>query len=172
MTKKASKRQIIWQIAAAGISMLLILFSLHSFLQYQLMWAAGASSLASTTYLIYAQPSCKSSHPKNILLCYLLAFVVGLLFHCLIQLLSKTSFMPANVFWGRLNDDIIGALAVMVMLAVSIIWLVPHPPASGMALVVALKISSFAFVGVLFWGVIFLALSRYFFRHKLIDLWE
>lgn len=171
MKKKASNAQIAWQIIAAALSIGIVLMSLESFLHFETVWAAGVGSLASSIYLVYIQPSSPASHPKNMAFCYVIAFVVGLLLHALLSWVSGSigvEWSPAAV--GHVAD-LIGAVALAATMLLSVKYVVPHPPAAGMALVLALDMGSLFLCLVLFGGVLFVCICRYILRNKLVDLW-
>ena len=171
MKQIAPTSNIVWQVIAAGLTMAVILFWLKPFMPDHSMWAAGAASLGSSIYLIYAQPSCLSSKPISMLLCYLFAFLVGLLLHWLVGVLFA---LPSTQFPHFLHQSlygVMGFIALVVVLLVSILLKIPHPPAAGMALILTLDIDRAHAVAALFVGVLFLTACRIIFRNKLVNLW-
>jgi CBS domain-containing membrane protein len=172
MDRVVLKRQIAWQILAAGLTMAVVLFWLRFFLPSHGMWVAGSASLGSSVYLIYAQPSCSSSKPMNMLLCYILAFAIGLVLHWLLDsLLAWPPFVSLGLPHKYLFSTI-GLVAVVAVLIASLFLKIPHPPAAGMALILALDIMGSWPVTSLFIGVLFLTGCRFVLRNKLVDLWD
>lgn len=171
MKKIAPTSNIVWQVMAAGITMAVILFWLKPFMHDHSMWAAGAASIGSSIYLVYAQPKCLSSQPVSMLLCYLLAFVIGLLLHWLVGVLIALPPTQLSLFIHDYLYGIMGFIALIVVLLVSILLRIPHPPAAGMALILTLDIDGAHAVAALFVGVLFLTACRIVFRKKLVNLW-
>lgn len=171
MKRVASNKQIAWQIFAAGITMGLFLLMFKPFLTYHSMWAAGITSVASSIYLVYTQPTCSSANPANMILCYLLAFIIGLVLHWGATTLLALPISQHGIVLDTYLYCVVGMLAIVLMLIVSAYLAIPHPPAAGMALVLALRIDSWWLILALFVAILILAGCRSLLRNKLVDLW-
>ena len=149
------------------MSLAIALIALKLFFSNDIMWIAGTASIGSSIYLVYVQPSSVSAQARNMLLCYLFAFVIGPLFHLLLNVLLALPLMSV------LHEGIpylVGVVAFSFIIFVSYRLATPHPPAAGMALLLTLDVDQFWPVLILFLLVLFLAGSRYILRNKLVDL--
>jgi hypothetical protein len=167
----ASKPQIAWQLIAAALTMGIFLLCLKPFLTYHSTWVAGATSIASSIGLIYTQPTCSSAKPYSMIVCYLLAFAIGVFLHWIASVILAIPISAYSYTLHQYLYDIMGMIAIVGILTASVFLRIPHPPAAGMALILTLRIDSWWLVLALFGCILILAAIRVLLRNTLVDLW-
>lgn len=150
---------LLWQPLCAFVFVWLVLYTLFLVSTNGLLWAVGASSLASSAYAVFVAPGSPVARPWSIVGSYMVAMVNGgimsLIAWCF-QLMLTTPNSPANnyIIWTC------AALAVSFALIFMVIFDFPHPPASGIALVLVLEVRNLEALAVILIAAVVLALIR------------
>lgn len=177
MIKARTKRKIkdirynlIWQPLLCMLFMYLVLWTLHSVAHEWLLWAAGASSLASTAYIIFVTPDAYVAKSSRVIGGYFIALVVselvGYLFRQAFHLLGDNylAITFPHIYW------LSAILAVGISIFLMVILDLQHPPAAGLGLVTILDVQSFYVLFVLFASAAGLSLIRQLLGKRLKNL--
>ena len=165
------KYHLFGQVLLCGLFMGLVLFIMGMFSSSSVAWAVGATSLASSAYGVFVLPHSVVAEPKRILLAYLIATIVGLLFHAILGYFSLSITdhaltFDSHFFW------ILSALAVAITMFFMMLFGAQHPPATGIALAMVSDVNNWkAFAGI--WiSILILVAIRGLFSKYLRDLVE
>jgi len=157
------KWNLVWQSLACAFYMAFVLFVMGVSASNSLMWAAGASSLASSAYSVFAVPQSLVAEPKRILSGYVIGCTVGTLVHFLFkyflqgQLFSPVENLDPHFFW------IFAAISVVATLVLMVLWGAQHPPAVGMALIMVMNVSDpRMFLGIAVSIVVLVGIRKFF----------
>ncbi len=130
-----------FQLLGATLFICLVLFIMDKYSVNKILWAVGASSLASSTYGVFMHPYGLPSEPKNIFIGYTMAVVVGELIRFVMLLAyhlidnQPWSYTPTgSALW------IAAAISVTCVMMLMAIFDIEHPPASGLALVLVVEL--------------------------------
>lgn len=170
MTGLSYKFQVAWQVAAAAVTLGIFFLILKPFLTYHSMWVVGVTSLASSIYIVFTQPTSLSAKFRSMLGCYVLAFIVGIFLHGMVSMLLPVPLSNYSNIWHAYLYDIMGMVSLVIVLSVSAYAKIPHPPAAGMALIITLRVDSWWLILVLFVCVLLLAGIHRLLRKKMVDL--
>ena len=149
------------QASAALVFMWLVLIGLDAIAASKIIWAAGASSLASSTYIVFCTPKAVSAKPQKIMGGYLIAMFCGEGIRLLANLSEHSSI---HIF------EIAAAVSLGLAFLLMVLLKAEHPPAAGLAVVMVLDIRNLMALGIILFAVIILLLIRIIFRHQLCDL--
>lgn len=155
------------QSLAAIIFMFLVLYSLDKVLATNLIWAAGASTLASSAYIVFGSPHIPSAQPHRILFGYLIAMVCGYFLQFLSNDTTHLNYFYANPTYQRHVFEVAAALSVGLSFILMLLLRCSHPPAAGLAVVMVLEISNFKAIAVISLGALLLVLIRWIFAKQL-----
>ena len=174
MTSVLRDRKFWWHLTFQGlvavVFMWLVLAGLDKVARSTIIWAAGASSLASSSYIVFCAPGSIVARPLKIIGGYVIAVVVGecmrllaLVFcHVIPSCHVGVPFM--HVF------EVAAALSVGIALLLMILFKSEHPPAAGLAVVMVLDIRNYYALSIILFAACVLAFIRYLFRNKLCNL--
>ncbi len=175
MENSISKDRKFWlhllvQGGVAVVFMWLVLTGLDKVARSTIIWAAGASSLASSSYIVFCIPRSVVAHPLKIVGGYVIAIVVG---EC-IRLLATwiCHFIPgcqAGVPFMHVFE-VAAAISVGISLLLMVLLKSEHPPAAGLAVVMVLDIRNYYALGIILFSACILALIRTCFRKQLHNL--
>lgn len=164
-----SKRRLALQVSFAIVYLMLVLLLLDTVVHTKLLWAVGASSLASSAYLVFSLPDNLVSSPKRIIIGYLIAIFCGEAVRWgLISMLCLYSDFHAfamclvvspHMYW------LCGAFAVGLSIIVMALLDYQHPPAAGFALALVVELNHYRAILVILLLVFLLAFIR-FMCHK------
>jgi len=155
------------QSLAATVFMFLLLFSLNRVLADEFIWAAGASTLASTVYIVFGTPHVSSAKPYRILMGYITAMCCGYLLQiAAVQLCDATNYC-VHLQYHHHVFEIAAAIAVGLSFLVMFLLRFYHPPAAGLALVMVLDIHNIKAIVVICIAVLVLVLIRLLFAKQL-----
>jgi|GEM_PF-806832 len=140
--KKPPFKFYFWQLLGATIFISLVLFIMVSYSQSNLIWAVGASSLASSAYVVFMHPHGLAAKPKNILIAYTLAVIIGEIIRLVLLWLGAASCLESVAMVAQATHHYwfaasISVISVMIIMA---IFDIEHPPASGIALVIVVEL--------------------------------
>ncbi|MDP1574444.1 MAG: HPP family protein [Coxiellaceae bacterium] len=129
------------------------------------IWAVGSGSLAASSCIVFAKPSAVSAHPLRLLAAYCLAILSGTLLHFIGTVVCAHAAQCAimTVFAG---------LAVCIALISMFLLRLEHPPALGMALVLALELQDYDASLIVLLAVAILVIFRFLFGSFLRDLYS
>ncbi|MDF1795806.1 MAG: HPP family protein [Coxiellaceae bacterium] len=168
---KVSKSQMILQLILAMGYVLLTLFLLDIISESPLLWAVGASSLASSAYLIFASPCTATASAKRLIGAYFIAIVCGIVVrHLSVFLMNHTGQMfigithDPHMYW--LSGTVSVGLSMMFML----IFGMEHPPATGIALILVIDQRSYQAIIAIFLLAVLLAIIKAILRKRLCDV--
>ena len=130
-----------------------------------IVWAVGTGSLAASSCIIFARPSSIAAHPLRLFLAYIIAILSGAFFHFVgISVCAHGAQCPVmSVFAG---------LAICVAFVGMLLLRLEHPPALGMALVLALELQDYKASLVVLLSVVILLIFRFLLRSFLRDLYS
>lgn len=158
------------QCFCATIFILIILVSLNIVLANDLIWAAGASTLASSAYIVFGSPQNPVAKPYRILTGYLIAIVCGYLLQVTADHLCYADHLCNRITHKTDIDEVAAAISVGLSFLLMFILRASHPPAAGLAVVVVLDINNPAAIAVICTGALVLALVRWIFSKQLKQL--
>lgn len=147
------------QGTAAVIFMYCALFAFDLVGANNLIWAAGASSLASSCFLVFGTPNAPAAKTHRILIGYFIAMLCG---HS-IQLL-------VNAFNVTLHPHLYELMAVISMglsFFLMVVFKNTHPPAAGLAILMVLSISNYNAMYVIAIAAVVLALIHLIFSKRM-----
>jgi CBS-domain-containing membrane protein len=119
--------------------------------------AVIVASIGATAFIIFAMPKSITAKPRNVIGGYIVGILVGSLFF----LIPKETTLTANMLY---------ALAVGLSILIMVIIDTEHPPASGVALGVALEGLNIEVTTTILVGIIVMSMIHHIFRNKLRDL--
>ncbi|NCX93927.1 MAG: HPP family protein [Gammaproteobacteria bacterium] len=166
-----TRKNLIWQPLFCTLYMTVILIGMQFVSGHSsMMWAVGATSLASSAFNVFSMPHTAVSQPWRILTAYSVASFVGVLLHTfmiflfLILIRHHIFFVDPHYFW------VMASLAVGLSLMLMVLMDAQHPPASGIALAMVLSVrDQYTFLAI--WGSVFLLVFlRYVLRNQLRNL--
>ncbi len=160
---------LIWQSLLATIFTGWILFFMNYFANSNVLWAVGAGSLSSSSYIIFSKPSTAPAAFKNILSGYLIGIITGIILYIVKMSLGFFNYgileMPYSYIIG-----IMAASSVGLCLFIMALFKVEHPPAAGVALVLVVDIYNYNEIIFIIVAALLLAMTHYCLRNKLVDL--
>ena len=161
---------LLLQCLSATAFMWLILMGLDQVVSSQLIWAAGASTLASSAFIVFVLPDAIVAKPFKIIGSYLIAMGCGAAIRGLAMAVCAifpqcTAGIPHSHLF-----EIAAAVAVGLSLLVMVLCRSEHPPAAGLAVVMVLDIRTPIALVIILAGAIILAMIRFIFRRKLLNL--
>ncbi|MBN2058159.1 MAG: HPP family protein [Candidatus Saganbacteria bacterium] len=115
------------------------------------------ASLGATSFIVFAMPNTLSAKPRNIIGGYIVGLVCGALF-CFIP---HPAFVPPAIYYAAAVG-----LSIFLMVAVD----TEHPPASGVALAVALGGASWKLSLAIIGSAVMLSLIHELFKKQIRDL--
>lgn len=155
---------LIIQAFAAVVFMYLVLFFLDYVRASNLIWAVGASTLASTSFIVFVTPHKDSAKSHRIIIGYAIAMLCGhfvriLADHCC----SDLGICHDPEYMIHLHE-----VAAVISLAFAFFLMAllrsSHPPAAGLAIVMVIDLTNFKPMIVIGIGAIVLASIIYFFK--------
>ncbi len=155
------------QTLGATAFMGLVLLGLNKVADAKIIWAAGASTLASSVFLIFCVPDSPVAKLLKIIGGYIVATLVGegmrLLINFLCQLLPHCHVAdpPLRLF------ELAAALSVGVTFLLMVLFKLEPPPAAGLAVVMVLDIRNMEAMLIILAAAILLTLIRTIFRNQL-----
>ena len=158
------------QAVSAFIFMWLVLFLLDMVATSRILWAVGASTLASSSFIIFCVPKSVTAKPLKIVGGYVIAMICGGVMKIVAN--SVCHVIPAchaglpfiHVF------EVAAALSVTIALVLMVLFRSEHPPAAGLAIVMVLDVRNVDVLAVILGGAVLLAIIHIIFRKKLCDL--
>lgn len=160
---------ILWQPLLASVYVAAVLITFILIRADTILWAIGSGALASSAYNVFGMPSKQASQIKNILGGYLIAATVSSLCH----VVAEYSHITLSITTGAGNlavSLIVFALVVGAVLVLMAIFSCEHPPAAGLALVLAIDMKQFSLLLVVLALVLILCAIRYLLASRLKDL--
>lgn len=163
-------RHLFFQLSAAVLFMWAVLHILDHVATSRILWAAGASSLASTTYIVFCLPRSASAAFSRLFPAYLVAILIGLLMRYLVtQVCFFLPYCKIGIPYMTVFE-IAAAFSVGLSLLVMILLSIQHPPAAGLSVVMVLDVHNFPVVMTILSASLLLGLIRTFFYRYLHDL--
>ena len=131
MNKNTSLIHYIKQAVYAGIFLWLVLLAMNCYAgKSAVVWAVGASALASSAYIVFSKPDCENSLSRHILGSYIVSMVVGMACsHIIIFIHAHTGFPVIRIV------EVVTAVSVGFSLFLQTILNFQHPPAAGLSLI-------------------------------------
>ncbi|OGO94481.1 MAG: hypothetical protein A3F41_05835 [Coxiella sp. RIFCSPHIGHO2_12_FULL_44_14] len=156
---------------SATVFMWLVLIGLDRVLNSQILWAVGASTLASSAFIVFVTPKAVVAAPYKIIVSYLIALLCAVMVRLATSSLC-TAFSLCTV--GGVPGVHVFEVAAAISLGISILLMVllrsEHPPAAGLAVVMVLEIHNAEALAVILVSAVILAAIRLVFRNRLINL--
>lgn len=161
---------IILQLLTCMIFVWFVLLSLDYVTPLPLLWAVGASSLASSAYTVFAIPHSHVGSPRRIIGGYFIGILVGVLLHALYLYLMGDHLSDSDWLRHMHTAWMAGGITVGVSMILMVLLDMEHPPAAGVSLVMALEVRHETTLLVIFMLALLLAGIRWVFRRQLINL--
>lgn len=159
------------QACAALVFMWLVLFTLDHVATSQIIWAAGASTLASSSYIVFCAPKSVVAKPQKVIGAYIIAMFCGEAMRYLANLVcGGISSCHAGGLVYLHVFEVAAAFSVGIAFLLMVLLKSEHPPAAGLAVVMVLDIRNFGALAVILGGAIVLSGIRFIFRRMLCDL--
>lgn len=154
------------QCFVAVVFICLVLMLLNKIVHTKIILASGASTLASSAFLVFAVPSSAGAKPFKIIGGYIIAIFVGEAIRLCINFMYVLlpNIYPSFLF------EIAASFSVGLTILLMILLKLEHPPAAGLAIIIVLDICHFGSILTIFFGALILTIIRTFFRNYLIDL--
>jgi hypothetical protein len=165
MKKKTSIKcnnivQVIWQCTVGALFMAIALFTLgHLSVYHSGIWAIGAGSLASSTYLIFVTPHRAPARFTQLFFSYFICIFLGIVGH--IILLNFHTF-----FWL----DLITAAAVGLAIFIMSLFKLKHSCATGISVMLVLEMHNYYPIVAIFASVLLLGIIHECLKFKMKDL--
>jgi CBS domain-containing membrane protein len=160
-----------FQLFGATLFICLVLFMMDTYALNKILWAVGASSLASSTYGVFMHPYGLPSKPKNIFIGYTMAVMVGELIRFIMLLgyhwidQKPWSYLPTgSSLW------IAAAISVTCVMMLMALFDIEHPPASGLALVLVVEFCRHDMVEMIYAFMLLLCLIQLIAKPHMRDL--
>lgn len=144
-----------WQPVSAGIMVLLMLCLLGKAVENDVSLAIGVSSLAASIVLVFVGPESRKARVRNILLGYIIAMSVGLVFFYLNSFLISTK--EGSLFIQFCCASVGVSLCAYAMFMLDAL----HPPAVGITLSLILEYWHARWLLLLVFAVITLIIIRF-----------
>jgi len=155
---------LILQGLAAIIFMFVVLVSLDWVGAKNLIWAAGASCLAASSFLVFATPNAEYAKARHIIFGYVIAILCG-------HLVRIFTLHLCHNDWGDCQYRILVEVAAIISLGITFCIMVlsrsGHPPAAGLAIVMVLEISNYAVIGIILAAAVVLAAIHFLFNFRM-----
>ena len=148
---KANWKKYIYQCGYASLAVFIVLL----FLQLRNMVAVA--SIGASAFIIFTMPNSRTAQSKNIMGGYVIGLISGTIF----------SFVPGNLFFARI---IVYSLAVGFSIFLMVITDTEHPPASGIALSIAINGFTVETEIIVLFSAVALAIINSIFKKYLEDL--
>ncbi len=154
MNKSTSLFHYVKQAVYAGVFVWFILLAMNCYAnKSSIVWAVGASALASSAYIVFSKPDCKNSLSRHILGSYVIAIFVGVVCsHAIILTHAHTSCPLMRII------EIVTAIAVGISLFLQTILNFQHPPAAGLSLILTSEPWHYSTIIIILIAVIILAI--------------
>jgi CBS-domain-containing membrane protein len=153
----------VMQSLGAFIFIFVMLWCLGKVSKPGLLWAIGASSVASSVFIVFTSPQGRSAESVRMIGAYLLSLLIGFLGFYFSSLLAL-SMNPL------LAMEVATALTVAVSVSVMSLLHFEHPPATGLALILVLEPWGYATIMVIIISIIVLIGIHYLFKAHMRDL--
>lgn len=147
-----SLRHYVLQSGYAVIFLWLVLFSLDQVSAPGLLWAVGASSVASSSFIVFTRPCGQTTEPVRLIGSYLLSILIGIGCSHIVFFLHHVVGFP-HLRAMELSSALSVGLATFLMAVLHF----QHPPAASMSLVLTLEPWGFATVIVIVSAIFVLA---------------
>jgi hypothetical protein len=162
---KTGKKHLLCQASLAVLYLWLILFLLDVAAISPVEWAVGASSLASSAFIVFVVPRVSAAEPIRILGGYVICVIVGSAGHFALQ-----AIMPFSTIFGTHIFELITALSLGMSIVLMVLFKFQHPPAVGMTVILVLEHWGLASLSVIVFGVFVLIFLRVWFKDYLRNL--
>lgn len=156
------RHHLLGQVILATMYLWLVLFLLDEASLTQLAWAAGAGSLASSTYIVFATPRSISARPMNIFGGYLVALIIGMFFHQINIVFSLAMPDQASFVF-----ECVTAFSIGITMLCMLLFHCGHPPAAGLTVVLVIERMAPSSVAVIIFAVAVLLFLRLWFKDYL-----
>lgn len=168
---KSIKKRFAVQVVCAVLFMAIVLMFMSFTSGSQILWAVGAGSLASSTFIVFTIPNSVSARASRIIGGYAIAVITGLVLHFILMglihfLSSHFQMSDPRIFWMTASISL--GLSMLAM----ILFDCQHPPAAGVALVLVLDIHHFQILFVILFAALALSLIKLLFKNHLVNLVE
>ncbi|HAG62304.1 MAG: hypothetical protein CMF55_02000 [Legionellales bacterium] len=136
------------QILATTAFILFTLIILRHFSTDPLLWVVGATSLASSATILFFTPDSESANNRQLLLSYAIALGITLALRECLPFVTEHSVLLQHTHPFTITMVMI-FIAMFITLYLFSLLHITHPPATGIALAMALHDSSYLIFGLL-----------------------
>ena len=162
------------QLIAAIAYVMVVLLVLDLSARSYLIWAVGASSLASSAYLVFALPFGHASAAKRIAGGYVVAIICGVLVRICAMWFFRFQGHSAHIVVDISSDEhmywLIGAVAVGLSMFFMVIFDFEHPPAAGLSLALVIEMHEYFTIMVILGLALLLSVIKITFKRVLRNL--
>ena len=159
MKEVATRWNYVWQLSMAGVFIFCVLLLFKNMALKDDLWALGLSSLASSTFIIFAMPKAEAAQDHRVISAYFTNMAVGGLTHfCLIYLLGHDAMFLGHGFYVF---SFVAALAVSLSLFLMVILNIKHPPALGICIILIINMHRYDIMAVIAFSALVLALLHF-----------
>ncbi|MBV53817.1 MAG: hypothetical protein CL816_07165 [Coxiellaceae bacterium] len=157
------------QILATTAFILFTLITLKHYSTDPIFWVIGATSLASSATILFFTPDSESANNRQLLLSYAVALGITLALREAIPLIVKVSSWMQHIDPFTLTMTMI-FLAMFATLYCFSLLHITHPPATGIALAMAVHDPSYLVFGLLLFLTLLLAVMKTILANYLEDI--
>lgn len=144
-------RYYFFQLLGATIFICVVLYMMDRLSVSHLIWAVGASSLASSAYIVFMHPHGLAAQPKNIVVAYGMAIIIGEIIRYVLIYFGHTCHIDqSNIMSIGHHFWLAAAISVTLMMIGMALTDTEHPPAAGIALVLVIELCRHDIVDVIF----------------------
>ena len=167
--EKGFYKHLVWQTLSAMVFMYCVLFALDHVAASALIWAAGASCLASSAYCVFGSPHSRVSHPIRLFGGYVIGMISGealrlVLGAACLGLVTCQPNVPIHLM------ELAAVTSLGLALVLMVLFRLEHPPAAGLAIVLVLDIRSWAPIIIILIAAMLLTFVRWAFDKRLMNL--
>lgn len=138
--EKPAFKYYFFQLLGATLFIGTVLYVMDMHSSSHIIWAVGASSLASSAYVVFMHPQGLAAKPKNIFLAYTIAVIVGEIIRLIMLWYGASCHISPNLIDAGQHYWFAAAISVTMVMILMAVLDIEHPPASGIALVLVVEL--------------------------------
>ncbi len=161
---KKHKWQVITQSLLGSIIVFLTLVALHWTEASLILRIVGSTSLAATTFLVFAAPRSNMAQSRNLILGYIIGILVGVILWQALTWCHSTEFMCTNLRY------VLAAFALFCSITLMALFDAGHPPSAGLSVALVLEPWQVPTLVVILVVVVVLISLKTLLKSKMIDL--
>lgn len=162
MNKTTHLLHYIKQAVYAAVFLWCVLIAMNCYAgKTSLVWAVGASALASSAYIVFSNPDSNNLLSRYIIGSYVVSIIIGIACsHIIVFVQAHTGFSSIRVI------ELVTAVSVGLSLFLQTVLNFKHPPAAGLSLILTSEPWRYSTVIIILIAVVILAIiARLLNRH-------